>query len=64
MALNPHSAEVGDLIRDIEAKIEKKRDALERKGKDEPTTEYIRGEIKSFRNILLLIKGADEEPET
>lgn len=57
---------VRQFVQDVEALVETKRNALERKGKDPVETEFVRGEIKSFRYILNKINGDPDEndPDT
>lgn len=63
MALDQHSPDVRNLIRDIEGAIEKKRDGLERPNKTQDDTQFMRGEIKAYRHVLGILTDTGDEME-
>ena len=55
MALDRHSPDVANFVRELETRIEKKRDGLERRDKSLEDTLFLRGEIKAYRQVIEMI---------
>lgn len=63
MALDRHSPDVANFVRELERRIEKKRDGLERKDKTLEDTLFIRGEIKAYRQVIAIVTPTGETDE-
>ena len=51
-------------IAELQARIEKKRDALERPAKGETKYEFLRGEIKALRFVIADLTGDPDDEST
>jgi hypothetical protein len=63
MSLDILSPDIHHLVANIEADIEKKRNALERPDKDAIATALLRGHIKGLRSALDHINGDHEDDD-
>ena len=63
MALDPLSPSVFQFIKETEALIETKRDALERPAKDAVETAALRGYIKALRYVLKKLTGDHDDDQ-
>lgn len=63
MPLDKHHPDVSSFLRDIEERIERKRDGLERVQKTDIETAFMRGEIKAFRAVLQIIDTGDSDSD-